>query len=262
MFAFGCAEKQRTEATFLQPRDAHKTPQGALGADKSEELREKQTEWQKARKSYSARIRRIRTSPVLVSKKAAVADKSAGSPPGRTLTLESEQLVLLDWSRPNRRGARLEGTRLVSDPGVEFDIYFPSNGPGNCSLSLVSSGAGGRGTLVGADVRAYDVFALKLTLVSINGRSDAGLKQKLVAGVVIGPTADGRLTGYEPVTLSLAASEKTVTAKTPVSTSQIYEVGFHIHALNPEDWDPSGSRIVLRAEPAEAGQANPFNSSK
>ena len=62
--------------------------------------------------------------------------------------------------------------------------------------------------------------------------------------------------------LSLAASEKTVTAKTPVSTDGIYEIGFHIHALNHEDWDPSGSRIVLRVEPAEAGHAGPFSSSK
>jgi hypothetical protein len=249
-FAVGCAQEQRVKLIFPQPREK-------LKADKSEGLRNKQVEWQKARKSYSAETGWTRTSLTLISKKGVVADK-----PGRTLTLESGQLARLDWSRPNRRGARVEGKRVVSGPSVEFDIYFPTNSPGSCSLSFVSSGAGGRGTLVGADVRAYEVFALKLTLVSINGRSDPVLKQKLVAGAVIGPTAEGRPTGYEPVTLGLTASEKTVTAKTPVSTPEIYEIGFHIHALNHEDWDPSGSRIVLKAGPTEAGQTDPFSSSK
>ena len=250
------------DVTFVQPKEEPKAPVGDLHADKSEELRKKQAERQKARKSYSTETERIRTSPALISKKPVVADKPVESLPGRTLTLESGQLMRLDWSSLNRHGARVESKRVVSGPSVEFDIYFPSSSPGSCSLSFVSSGTGGRGTLVGADVRAYEVFALKLTLVSINGRSDPASKQKLVAGAVIGPTAEGRLTGYEPVTLSLAASEKTVTAKTPVSTPEIYEIGFHIHALNHEDWDPSGSKIVLRVEPAEAGQAGPFNSSK
>ena len=150
----------------------------------------------------------------------------------------------------------------MSGPSVEFDIYFPSNSPGSCSLSFVSTGAGGKGTLVGTDVLGYDAFALKLTLVSVNGQSDPASKQKLVAGAVIGPTPEGRLTGYKPVALSLAASEKTVTAITPVSTDEIYEIGFHIHALNYEDWDPSGSKIVLRVEPAENGRARTVNFSK
>ena len=67
----------------------------------------------------------------------------------------------------------------------------------------------------------------------------------------IAATARGRLSGYEPVTLSLAASEKTVTAKTPVSTDELYEIGFHIRALNLDEWDHSGSRVVLLVEPAE-----------
>jgi len=173
------------------------------------------------------------------------------SPARVILTLWEQQLVFLDWQRANRGGARVEGKRPVGGPGVEFDIYFPSNTPGKCSLSFVSTGEGGRGSLVGTDVRGYETFALKLTLVSVNGRSDPASKQKLVAGAVIGPTVGGRLAGYEPVTLSLAASERTVTAKTPVSTDKIYEIGFHIHALNHEDWDPSGSRVVLLVEPAE-----------
>jgi len=183
--------------------------------------------------------------------KRAITEGPLESLAGLTLTLSEEQLVLLDWQRANRGGARVEGKRPDSGPGVEFEIYFPDNTPGNCSLSFVSTGEGGRGSLVGTDVRGYDTFALKLTLVSVNGRRDPAARQKLVAGAVIGPTATGSLTGYEPVTLSLAASERTVTAKTPMSTDEIYEIGFHIHALNHGDWDPSGSRVVLLVGPAE-----------
>jgi len=166
--------------------------------------------------------------------------------------------MLLDWSSLNRRGARVEGRRPESGSGVVFEIYFPSNSPGSCSLSFVSSGTGGRGDLVGADIRAYEAFALKLTLVSINGRSDPRAKQKLVAGAVIGPTATGRLTSYEPVTLSLAVSERTVTAMTPVSAEEVYEIGFHVHVENHQEWDAAGSRVVLKVEPAEGAEAGTF----
>jgi hypothetical protein len=186
-----------------------------------------------------------------VAKKPAVTGAPLGRPAGLILTLSEQQLVLLDWQRANRGGARVESKRPVGGRGVEFDIYFPGNTPGNCSLSFVSTGEGARGSLVGTDVRGYDTFALKLTLVSVSGRSDRAMKQKLVAGAVIGPTAAGRLSGCEPVTLSLAASERTVMARTQVSADQIYEIGFHIRALNLEDWDPSGSRVVLLVEPAE-----------
>ncbi len=110
---------------------------------------------------------------------------------------------------------------------------------------------------MGADIRGYETFVLKFTLVSINGQSEPELKQKLVVGAVIGPTSKGQLSTYEPVTLSLAASEKTVIAKTPVSTDKIYQIGFHVHMLNPQDWDQSRSMVKLQVEPVEAGEAVP-----
>ncbi|MBL7185430.1 MAG: hypothetical protein ISS70_03830 [Phycisphaerae bacterium] len=247
---------------FVQPKDEPKALADVAGSQENKAPDEKQTELQEMKKLQSAETERIKKTLALSSKKPAVVDEPLVGPVGRILTLSEQQLILLDWHRSNRRGARVEGKRPVGGPGVEFAIYFPSNSPGSCSLSFVSTGAGGRGSLVGTDVRGYDVFALKLTLVSVNGRSDPALKQKLMAGAVFGPTAEGRLTGYEPVTLSLAASEKTVTAKTPVAADEIYEIGFHIHVLNHDDWDPSGSRVVLRVEPAEAGEAGSFNATE
>lgn len=110
---------------------------------------------------------------------------------------------------------------------------------------------------MGADIRDYEAFALKFTLVSINGRSDPEMKQKLVAGALIGPTNKGQLSIYEPVTLGMAASEKTMISKTSVSTDKLYQIGFHIHILNPLDWDQSGSIVKLQVEPVKDGDAVP-----
>jgi len=179
-------------------------------------------------------------------------------PPSRILTLSEQQLISLDWHSPKRTEVRVKDKRIFLDgPGVEFDIYFTSNSPGSRSLNFVSSGEGGKGSLVGADIRGYETFVLKFTLVSINGQSEPELKQKLVVGAVIGPTSKGQLSTYEPVTLSLAASEKTVIAKTSVSTDKIYQIGFHVHMLNPQDWDQSRSIVKLQVEPVEDGEAVP-----
>jgi hypothetical protein len=171
-------------------------------------------------------------------------------PAGHFLTLSEDQLLFLDWHLAYSGGAHVKDKRIVPGPGVEFDIYFPSNSPDSRSLDIVSSGEGGRGNLVGADVRGYETYALKLTLVSVNGQSEPDMKQRIVAGAVIGPTDRGQLRTCEPVTLGMAHSEKTVIAKTSVSSDKIYQIGFHVHMQNPEDWDQSGSIMRLRVEPA------------
>ena len=170
-------------------------------------------------------------------------------PASGILTLSEQQLLLLDWNVAYSQGAYVKDKRIVPGQGVEFDIYFPSNSPDSRSLDFVSSGEGGRGSLVGAVIDGCEAFALKLTLVSINGESDPDMKQKLVAGAVIGPTSKGQLSTYEPVILSLSPSEKTVIAETSVSTEKIYQIGFHVHMQNPEEWDSSASIVRLIVEP-------------
>jgi hypothetical protein len=191
------------------------------------------------------------------SDKPIIVDKTVMIPPSRILTLSDQQLVSLDWHSPNRAGARVKAKRDVAGPGVEFDINFPSNNPGNNSLNFVSSGEGGIGSLVGVDIRGFELFALKFTLVSINGQSDGDLKQKLIAGALIGTNSTGQLHKYKPVTLGLVASDKMAIAKSIVQTDKIYQIGFHVHMLNPEDWDQSGSMITLRVEPLENGGSLP-----
>ena len=165
------------------------------------------------------------------------------------LTLSEEQLLLLDWNVAYSMGARVKGKRIITGRGVEFDIFFPSNSADCRSLDVVSSGEGGRGSLIGVDISGCEGFALKLTLVSINGKSDPDMKQKLVVGAVIGPTSKGQLSTYEPVTLSLSASNRTAVAETSVLVEKIYQIGFHVHMQNPEEWDSSASIVRLIVEP-------------
>jgi hypothetical protein len=170
---------------------------------------------------------------------------------GRTLTLSQQQLVSLDWHSPNLNRGRVMKKRVVSGQGVEFDIYFPGSTPDTLSIQYVSSGEGGTGKLVGSDVKDYDKYALSFTLVSINGQTEPNEKEKVEVGSLIGPTAAGDLSDYTPVTISLLSSEKSKVAATPMRTSKIYQIGFYVRLLKPQNWNPAGTEIVLRIDPAE-----------
>lgn len=170
----------------------------------------------------------------------------------QTLTLSGNQLIFLDWDGGIPSGARVVRKRIVPDSGVEFDIHFPSNGPGYNSIDYVSSGVGGRGALVGFNVSEYKVFSLKFTLASIDGATGSDMTQELVVGAVIGPTAEGRLSGYTPVKLSFASGRTTAVSSIPIfGVSNIYQIGIHAHMTKPENWSPSGSMVTIRVEPVE-----------
>ena len=170
----------------------------------------------------------------------------------QTLTLSGDQLIFLDWDGGIPTGARVVRKRLVSDSGVEFDIHFPSNEPGYNTLDYVSSGVGGQGSLIGFEVRDYKVFSLNVTLVSIDGATGPDLSQELIVGALIGPTADGRLSGYTPVTLSFASERTTAVSTIPIlGVSKIYQIGIHAHLAKPENWSSSGSMVTIRVEPVE-----------
>lgn len=243
VFIFGC----KTAPTAPNNKNAVKNDSDAI-------LEKKQVEWQKMKKWRSLHGQRIEEMLLPDSDMQATEVMSDQSRYLRMLTLSEKQLVLLDWYGSSGSGARVKAKRILPGRGVEFDIYFPGNSPGDCSLDFLSSGEGGNGSLVGTDISGYGAIALKFTLVSVNGQSGPELKQKLIAGVVIGPTGTGQISTYEPVTLGLRHSEKTVIAKNYVSTDKIYEIGIHVHMLNPLDWEPSGSIITLRVESAVNGE--------
>jgi hypothetical protein len=180
-------------------------------------------------------------------------------PESRMLTLSQQQLISLDWNNSNRMGARVTGKRVVPDSGVEFDVYFPSNGPGYRSVDFVSSGRGGLGTLVGIDIDGYESYALVFTLISINGLTAPEMKEKVEVGAVIGLTSKGMYSDYKPLTLSLASLEKSAIGITPMHTDNIYQIGFHVSMQNPEKWKAGDSTVTLRVQPAEHAGPVPWH---
>jgi hypothetical protein len=172
-------------------------------------------------------------------------------PASLTLTLSADQLVFLDWCGKLQTGAKVLKKRLVGGAGVEFDIYFPSNGPSNRSIKYVSSGRGGRGALVGVDIHEYTAFALKFTLISIDAAAGPDLAQELVVGAVIGPTATGQHYDYEPITLGFASEHTDGVSRTSVQTGKIRQIGIYVKMLNPEEWNPLGTVVTLLVEPVD-----------
>jgi len=179
-------------------------------------------------------------------------------PPSGVMTLSQRQLLWLDLHSPDRPGPRVVAKRIAG-AGVEYDIRFPNNKVGNRELNFVSSGTGGRGALIGGDTSDFSAFGLKLSLVSINGRSEPGMKEKLVAGALIGPTTTGQLSTYEPVVLSSAEDENSVTARTTCRVDNVQTVGFHLHMQNPHQWSESETKVTILVEPAPDGVPIPWH---
>ncbi|MHC4552066.1 MAG: hypothetical protein ACYSUT_04765 [Planctomycetota bacterium] len=171
--------------------------------------------------------------------------------PSKRLTLPADQLVQLDWHSPHRRGGRIESIQPTDGAGVLFNIDFPSNNPGDNEVTYVSSGEGGMGLLVGMDVNGYETFALKFTLVSINGTAAAPeLDKQLTVGAVVGPTA-GRIMAYDAKTLSLNGTEKNAVSTTLMRTRELYQIGFLANIKNPKAWGEKPNKVVLLVEPVE-----------
>lgn len=178
---------------------------------------------------------------------AAMADQTSISPKFTTVTLSADQLMSLDW------GGREAGRSTIVDKrpagaGADFDIRFPGNSEGICSIDYVSSGAAGQGALAGLNVSGYQSLALKFTLLSINGQNDPNHPLELAVGAVIGP-CDGKLSACEPVVLGLAPEQATKVATTPMRTRRIRVIGIHAHVANPKVWDINGGVVTLRVEP-------------
>jgi len=180
----------------------------------------------------------------------------AAAPKFTTVTLSAEQLMALDWAGRAAGRAVIVQKRSVG-AGVEFDIRFPGAAAGVCTFDYTSSGAAGQGALAGLDVRAYQAFALKFTLVAVDGRSDPNFPLELPVGSVIGPAGDGKVSSYEPVVLKLSPEHATKIAKTPMHTGKIRVIGIHAHVANPKLWDTTGGVVTLRVEPAADAEILP-----
>ncbi|MGE5294795.1 MAG: hypothetical protein ACM3VT_08190 [Solirubrobacterales bacterium] len=192
--------------------------------------------------------------PRIASIEPADAVKPAAVMPKFTaLTLSAEQLMSLDWSGREVGRSVVVDKRIVGS-GVEFDIRFPR---GVAAMDYISSMGAGQGALTGRDVSAYQTLALKFTLVSINGSSDPNVPLELAAGALIGPAGDGRLSACELVTLGLSPDHATKISSTLMRTRIVRVIGIHMRLIKPLAWDPQGSVVTLRVEPAADAEVLP-----
>jgi hypothetical protein len=173
---------------------------------------------------------------------------------GRSFTLSDADLMSLDWYLDSRvpddpNAARIISKRDVPGPGVEFDIYFPKDNkaaPHTYSLYYVSCKQGGEGTLTGIDVNDYDAFALKFALVAVDGKPKGG--GSLVVGALINTDYSY---AYRPEVIGFTESEKTmVVSSTSTNADKISIIGFTVRKFTRDDWNPMGTTVTLRIEPA------------
>ena len=180
---------------------------------------------------------------------------------GSSFTLSDEGLLALDWNNQNlflpNRNVTIVEKRDSSGPGVQFDIFYPSNddspGEDNTTLHWVSSKWAGNGTLTGIDISVYDAFELQFTLLTINGQSTTESGVNLIVGSMIGPSDSGTAYKYKPETISLSSSRPaSIISKTLFTTDTLDMVGFTAHIpdwWSTNNWDPSGSLVTLLVEP-------------
>ncbi len=189
--------------------------------------------------------------------------KIGATPESQSFTLSDADLMSLDWYTDSRAPAdpnvaRIVAKRDIPGLGVEFDIYFPKGkkdvGP-TYGVEYVSSKRGGEGTLAGIDVNDYSAFALKFSLVAVDGNSSPGAGGELVVGAMID---SGYSWAYRPEVISFAEEQKTmVISSTATDTDKISIIGFTTHKMSPKGWNPNGTIVTLRVEAAPGAEVLP-----
>lgn len=179
---------------------------------------------------------------------------------GRSFTLSDDDLMSLDSyvnnADPNSPSVpKIVSKRDVPGPGVEFDIYFPKDNKKNNSVGYVSCKYRGAGTLVDVNIQDYNSFALKFTLVSVDGNSTPNTGGLLVVGALVNT---GYSWAYRPEVIGFVQDESaTAVSITETDADKISIIGFEIHKLTPNGWNPEGTTITVRIEPAPDAEIPP-----
>lgn len=171
-----------------------------------------------------------------------------------SFTLSDDDLMLLDYHFYRHSMSEVIHKTDVEGPGVEFDIYFPDTNSPNHSITYISCKNGGEGSLTGIDISAYDAFALKFTLVSVNDSNSPDAGGSLVVGALIN---SGYSHGYRPEVINLRPQRNTAISSTKTDAKNISIIGFTAHFSAPDGWDPNGSTVRLLIEPAPNAELLP-----
>ena len=174
-----------------------------------------------------------------------------GDDTGRIFTLSDEDLMALDVYQDSNpkydpNVPKIVAQRDISGPGVEFDIYFPPDNKrkDNYALAYVSCNNRGKGTLVGIDVNDFNAFALKFTLISIDGKNDINSGGTLLVGALVNA---GYSHAFRPECISFAKGVEAVSiTKTDAEKTSI--IGFEVYKSSPDGWSPQGNTITIPIE--------------
>lgn len=174
---------------------------------------------------------------------------------GKTFTLSDDDLMSLDsylYADVNDSNEpKIADKRDVPGPGVEFDIFFPRDNKTNNVVKYVSCEDRGEGVIVDINVHDYNAFALKFTLVAVDGNSEPNTGGILIVGALAGSC-------YRPESISLIQGESaTAVSVTSVSLEKTATIGFDIHKFVPKGWNPEGTTVTVLIEPAPDAEVPP-----
>jgi predicted outer membrane repeat protein len=165
--------------------------------------------------------------------------------------------------------ASIISKRDIPGPGIEYKIHFPGTKESESTLSMVCNNlCGSKDPIVGVNVGKYDHFALKFTLISIDGKTTSEAGGRLCVGAEVG--CDGRHGGFRPMLIgfgeNLEPNDISATSLSRISLSGegeiLSNIGFIAYIDEPNGWDPNGSTIKLLVEPAPAAVAIPEQQSQ
>ncbi len=181
-----------------------------------------------------------------------------------SFTLSDADLMSLDWyldycAPDDSNAARIVAKRDIPVPGVEFDVHFAKKNKTNCRsrmVEYVSCDRGGESALAGIDVNDYKMFALKFTLVAVDGNSSPDSGGLLIVGALISNRHNSMT--YSTNVISLMRDHKTsVVSSTPVDIDKISVIGVAIYEMDPIGWNPEGTTVTLRIEAAPRAEVLP-----
>jgi hypothetical protein len=173
----------------------------------------------------------------------------------KNFTLSDDDLMLLDRHFIHYSTSEVISKTDIEGPGVEFEIHLPDiNNPGH-SIYYVSCKSGGEGLLTGINISDYDAFALKITLLSVNGSDSPDAAGSLVVGALINSP---RSYAYHPEVVSLKPQRNNAISITKTDdANDISIIGFTAHLLTTKGWDTNGSTIKLLVEAAPNAEILP-----
>ena len=197
----------------------------------------------------------------------------ADEPGVAVCTLSDAALMTLDWRGETMRTAGLSvvARREAPESGVEFDVRVdarPRTVPSakdrwqdDNALYVVSSERGGRRALVDLDVAQYEAFALRFTLVSIDGREPGYDTPQIRVGAI-----NSEARSPEPYLLAVPDWSTIAYAATGNKRfgppPRLRQVGF-VMQLADSRWSNRGAMLRLRVEPvASATELGPTKNAK